>query len=216
MTDKRGDIDIVSQKLLNMLKTDELLRKSLLMSGTLNDDYDKEIEKLHIKNSKELEEIIDTYGFPTNDQYAKEVVDAAWKIYQHSISRPDFMRKVLNILQKLAEEGKIEKALVAKTIDRIRVFEGKKQIYGTNFDWDENGALNPTPIEDPDNVDKLRMSMGLESISESTLKMRQKAEQDGEKPPKNYKNKKKEFTKWLKRVGWRSTKKDPSLEVREI
>src|SRR2546430_12422286 len=37
------------------------------------------------------------------------------------------------------------------------------QVYGTQYDWDEKGELNPHPVEDPEGVDELRRSVGLRS-----------------------------------------------------
>ena len=33
--------------------------------------------------------------------------------------------------------------------DRIRFFEGRRQRYGTQLDWDADGSLSPGEVEDP-------------------------------------------------------------------
>ncbi len=45
--------------------------------------------------------------------------------------------------------------------DRICMFEGRGQRFGTQFDWDEAGEMNPKPIEEPGTVDRRRAEVGL-------------------------------------------------------
>src|SRR3972149_6607871 len=40
--------------------------------------------------------------------------------------------------------------------DRIAMYEGRGQLFGTQFDWDANGVLSPAPIADPSTVDSRR------------------------------------------------------------
>lgn len=60
----------------------------------------------------------------------------------------------------------VDRAL-AYLVDRVRVAEGKPQVYGTQ--WGSNADGNPeprTPIEDEANVDILRASVGLGTIDD--------------------------------------------------
>jgi hypothetical protein len=51
--------------------------------------------------------------------------------------------------------------------DRIRVLEGRAQLYGTQFDWDQNGVMSPLPIEDEPGVDQRRAQLGLEPLAQA-------------------------------------------------
>ncbi len=83
--------------------------------------------------------------------------------------------------------------------DRIRILEGGKQRYGTAFDWDDNGAMSPQPIEDPDGVDARRAAVGLPPLAETTARHRAG---DSPRPP-DLAQRRRDYEAWLKKVGWR-------------
>jgi hypothetical protein len=86
--------------------------------------------------------------------------------------------------------------------DRIAVLGGRPQIYGTQFDWDDQGLMSPEPIADPARVDALRAQAGLpplhQKIAEITAATRE------ERPPADLARRRAEKNAWAKRVGWRS------------
>jgi hypothetical protein len=83
--------------------------------------------------------------------------------------------------------------------DRIRVFEGRPQRYGTQFDWDDAGRLTPLPIEDEAEVDARRARMGLDPLSEATARHRA----SGERPPADPAARRAAQDAWYREVGWR-------------
>ena len=86
--------------------------------------------------------------------------------------------------------------------DRICVFEGRPQRYGTQFDWDENGKMSPMPLQDPQQVDALRESIGLGTLAEKASQVRAELQRNGERPPVDYAAYVKEKRDWAKSVGW--------------
>ncbi len=66
-----------------------------------------------------------------------------------------------------ADRGDIGKGGLAMTIDRIRLGEGNKQLYGTQYREDpETGRFVFSPLEDPEHVNERRASMGMRPIQE--------------------------------------------------
>jgi hypothetical protein len=104
---------------------------------------------------------------------------------------------------KQAAPGEVPPVQIAMLEDRIRTFEGRGQLYGTQFDWDEQGRLSPMPIEDPDNVDERRATVGLGPLSEDLERRRATMPATGEKPPADRSRREQEIKDWLRRVGWR-------------
>lgn len=196
------DAEQIQQKLKEMLEADLQKRNELIKKGTLFDGYHPEMEEIHVRNSKQLEQIIDEFGYPTAGTFGKEAAAAAWTIVMHSISNPPFMKKVLAMLQSPQYKDEVDPKDVAYLEDRIRVFEGKPQKYGTQFDWDENHFMSPYPIENIEKVNELREQIGLLPIEEQTKIMRERARKEGEKPPENIEKKLKEKEEWARRVGW--------------
>lgn len=193
--------DDIPQRLKDMAASDLRKRDELAAAGTLFDGYHPDMESLHIRNAKELDAIIDAVGWPHRGIAGADGADAAWLIAQHAISLPDFQRKVLRLLKENA--GDVPSAQIAMLEDRIRRFEGKPQLYGTQFDWDENGQLSPGAIEDEANVDARRASVGLNSLQERTDEMRSRAAAEGDKPPADMAKRRRDMESWAKKAGWR-------------
>ena len=86
--------------------------------------------------------------------------------------------------------------------DRIAVLEGKKQQYGTQFDWDDSGTMNPNPYDDLVKVNQRRKDLGLNTLEEQTAIIRQNVQDEHQAPPKDLNIRKKVLTEWRKKAGW--------------
>jgi len=106
------------------------------------------MEKLHHNNAMLLNDIIDKIGYPTGNKVGTEACEAAWLVIQHSIGQPDFMKKCEGLLKSAVSEKNANRKNLAYLSDRIAVLEGRLQLYGTQFDWDEKGVLNPNHYDD--------------------------------------------------------------------
>lgn len=185
------------------LKNDDLaLRDKLVKQGILSAGYNKEMAILHLKNAEILNGIIERIGYPTIDKVGKQGSEAAWLVIQHSIGNPEFMRKCAKLLAIAVDDKKANPINLAYLKDRIAVFEGKPQLYGTQFDWDEHGELSPKPFDKIDLVNARRKSIGLNTLQEQTEIIRERAIRENEHPPKDYFNRKSKMEEWKKSVGW--------------
>ncbi len=185
------------EKLALMIQRDHSMREVLLSRGVLSDAYHPEMEKIHIENARKLEALIEKHGFPVLSNAGEKGVRNSWLIIQHAISLPDFMRECLTQMRLAAAAQDYVLELIAYTEDRIRVFEGRPQLYGTNLDW-VDGELKLTPVEEPEKLDLRRKSFGLPPISKV------QTQYSLERPPKDAAKKKKEYEIWLRKTGWRS------------
>lgn len=193
--------DDIARQLKDMAAADLRKRDELIAAGVLFDGYHPDMEALHIDNAKKLEAIIDALGWPHQGIAGADGAEAAWLVAQHAISLPDFQRKVLQLLKDNAND--VPPAQIAMLEDRIRKFEGKPQLYGTQFDWDENGQLSPGAIEDEANVDARRAGVGLNSLQQRTEEMRNRAASEGDRPPADMAKRRKDMDAWAKKTGWR-------------
>lgn len=192
----------INKKIINLKEADLKLRKKLILSGRLSDGYNPEMEQLHVHNAIVLNEIIDTIGYPTFEKVGKEASDAAWLIIQHSIGNPDFMKKCKTLLEIAVGEGKAEPLHLAYLTDRIAVLEGKPQLYGTQFDWDEKGRLSPNAFDDITKVNHRRKMLGLNTIEDQTEIMRERLKAENQQPPTDFEKRKLEMDKWRRKTGW--------------
>ncbi|NWH08904.1 MAG: hypothetical protein HXY22_09735 [Alphaproteobacteria bacterium] len=162
--------------LLAMAKADIALQEALAREGSLYGGYHPRMRALHEANAAELARVIRESGWPDAGRFGAEAAEAAWLIVQHAISRPDLMRQGLLLLTEAVEAGRAPAWQMAYLSDRIAVFEGRPQLFGTSFDWGDDGRLSPCPLADSERVDELRQSVGLPPLSVETARHRATAE----------------------------------------
>ena len=117
------------------------------------------------QNTRWLDEIIKEHGWPTKSFVGEDGAQAAFLIVQHSPA-PQFQKKCLELLRLAVSQNEADIINLAYLTDRLRIFEGKPQIYGTQGQPDTTGVIIPSPIEDEEHVDERRKSIGLEPIEE--------------------------------------------------
>jgi hypothetical protein len=184
-------------QLLSLIEEDERVRTELAADGSLFEGYYPRMESVHRKNTAVLRTIIDQHGWPGFDLVDQDGEEAAWRIMQHSIGEPDFMRSALKLLKTAVENQQAPSWQIAYLEDRIRMFEGRLQLYGTSFDWDEQGQMSPYPaIENPEQLNERRAEMGLPPLEPG------KPPSD-EKPPADLEARRRKMENWAKSVGWR-------------
>lgn len=196
------DYKSIAERIIDLKNADLALRAKLVKSGKLGVGYNEDMKELHNKNAKILNDIIDIIGYPTTDKVGKEANEATWLIIQHSIEQPEFMKKCAALLEVAISENKADPIYLAYLTDRIAVFEGKPQLYGTQFDWDENGDLSPNPFDNISKVNERRGSIGLNTLKEQTEIIRKQAENENQSPPKDFEIRKQEIEEWKRYVGW--------------
>jgi len=185
------------RELVAMAALDLEVRENLIKRGVLYDGYHPELEAIHVRNASRLKEILAEHGWPVPALVGDDGDEAAWLIVQHAIGDPPFQRQCLRLLQDAAESGDVPLWQTAMLEDRIRMFEGRPQIYGTQLETDSDGAVRPYLLEDPEHVEERRSKVGLEPLSKRLAR---------EKPsprPADAERFEREYQAWLRRVGWR-------------
>jgi len=190
----------VRDKLLTMKEHDLRVRARLADDGLLFEGYHAEMEAVHRRNAVRLVEIMNEFGWPGSSLVGEDGAEAAWLVAQHAIGEPALQRRCLALLQEAAETGEAPPYQAAYLEDRIRVFEGRKQRYGTQIDYGLDGTPRPYPIEGPDGVDERRREVGLEPLAQRIAKAEPIPPTDATKRAERQR----ERDAWLRRVGWRS------------
>lgn len=190
--------------LITAARRDAETRLRLVQSGDLFAGYHPEMEAVHIENAALLNQVFDAIGWPGPGALGDEGAAAAFMILQHAISRPDVQRRGLALMLDAIPRGQANALDAAYLSDRIAVFEGQEQTFGTQFDWDANAQLSPSPTRDPAGLDERRASVGLPPISETIAHMRARAASEGDGPPTDLAKRQADFEVWARRVGWRA------------
>jgi hypothetical protein len=187
-----------------LARADAETRERLAADGSLYGGYHPEMEAVHRANAARLRAIIEAHGWPGRSLVGEDGAEAAWRVAQHAIGEPAFMRAVLPLLQKAIVQEEAPPWQAAYLEDRIHALEGRLQRFGTQFDWDEEGRMSPhPPIEDPEGVDARRAVVGLEPLAEATRKHRAQAAASGEPPAGDLAARRAEGEAWARRMGWR-------------
>jgi hypothetical protein len=152
-------------ELIALQQEDLRVRKELLDAGLLGGPYVPRMEAVHVKNAARLRQIIAEYGWPADDIVGKDGAQAAWMIAQHAVGEPDFQRQVLRLLQECAVTTRVPAWHAAYLEDRIALHEGRPQRYGSQWvDDPQDGRIRPWTLADPDRVNELRASVGLDPL----------------------------------------------------
>ena len=124
---------------------------------------------LHSKaRAKRVLEIINEIGLPTIEAIGYEGSQALSLIALHSTYST--MKIVLDIYMKafLAHPNSIYPEAIPPLIDRVRIIEGKKQLYGTQWLLGEDGQPFLYPIENFKEVSNRRAKFGLGTLKRPT------------------------------------------------
>src|SRR6476659_552536 len=170
----RPDADTLhtlAAELTAMAAEDQRVRAELLAEGVLFDGYQPRMAEVHHRNAVRLAAIMSDIGWPGRSVVSRDAADAAWLVLQHAIGDPPVMRRGLELLRSLPM-GEVDPIQVAMLEDRVRCHSGLPQVYGTQFDWNERGEIQPRPIDDVAHVDDLRAAIRLPPLAEKVREIR--------------------------------------------
>jgi hypothetical protein len=159
------------RELLERRERDQTVRNALIKSGAENPDpkIRDEMRTIDRENTERMKEIVHAHGWPGPELVGRDGTQAAWLLVQHST--PEFQREMLPLVEQAYREKKLPGSNYALLLDRVRVHQGKPQVYGSQGRW-ENGVLGLQPIEDEANVDKRRAEVGLGPLADYLAGMR--------------------------------------------
>ncbi len=156
----------IATELEDMVRIDQEMRHKH------NEDSEFWDEDIDRKNTERMKEVIAEIGWPTRTKVGEIGMKNAWLLVQHADHDLEFQRQCLELMraENLDEVGKKNFAYL---VDRIRVNEGKPQLYGSQF-TNEDGKFIPRPIEDKEHVDERRKEMDMGTLEEGIAEMYEK------------------------------------------
>jgi hypothetical protein len=157
--------EALRQELVAMRAEDLRVRDELVAADELGGHYVPRMEALHIRNAARLRTLISEHGWPVEATAGKDGSEAAWLIAQHAIGEPQFQRTALKLLQAVVDQGKVPAWHAGYLEDRIAMQEGRPQRFGTQWmDDPRDGLIRPWKLAQPENVNRLRASVGLDPL----------------------------------------------------
>ena len=159
-------------ELLAMMGTDQAVRGPM-MSGDGHALSTKELHRMWAVDRHNLNRfkiIFRRLGMPTITQVGQDGAEAAFLIVQHA-SDQVFQARALQSMQRRIEEHEAAPPHYALLLDRVLMFQGKPQRYGSQFKTvDGRNVLEP--VEDSMHLDELRDAMFLPPIEAYACTMR--------------------------------------------
>ena len=153
--------------LLLMARHDQEARAYLLSGGGRIDPATPQgarLAEVDARNLRRLKHIVALDGFPTAAMVGFDGVEAVMLLTTHAAADPDFQEQVLKLAAPYVRSGEVRADQVATLTDDLLRARGKKQRYGTQFEF-HHGEWRPAPIEDEANVDARRREVGLLSLA---------------------------------------------------
>jgi hypothetical protein len=149
-------------ELITMRDADQEVRRRWVKDQK-NETLKKEVMTVDARNLARLREILRAYGWPGKSLAGTDGAGAAWTVAQHGGHL--FLQQTVPLMRAAAERGDLDWGLVATSTDRVLLGDGKKQLYGTQFDT-EGDKCEPKNVAEPAKLDERRKAVGLGPISE--------------------------------------------------
>jgi len=126
------------------------------------------VAKVKVEDSVDLgkvEHILDTYGWLGPQVVGTNGNIALFLVIQHSSLK--VQEKYLPMMKPAVKRGNASVQNFALLEDKVKLREGHGQVYGSQMQRDtKTGNVEPLPIDDPDNLDKRRAEIGLQSMAD--------------------------------------------------
>jgi hypothetical protein len=116
-------------------------------------------------NTIKITNILEAYGWLGPDQVGRRGALTIFLVIQHAPF--EVQKKYLPMMREAVNNKKAHAYNLALLEDRVALADGKKQIYGSQLQTnEETGKLELSPLEAPDQVDIRRAAVGLGTLSE--------------------------------------------------
>lgn len=148
-------------------------------ADTIKAQVRNEMRRVDERNTRRAAQILDAFGkWPGADVLGASADQTLWLCIQHADQRPEIAVRYLPMLKAAVDEKRTDPMHYAYLVDRIRMHEGREQVYGTQTykikEEDGRSFFFVVPIEDVEHVDERRAAMGMEPLAEYLEAMGQK------------------------------------------
>lgn len=164
----------LQSKLLTMSVNDQEIRIRLDSLYGSRQFYKRNIKALQLwsiqnkrdsVNQRELELIINKFGYPGKTLVGHSLCNVGFDIILHAPQA--YQEKYLSLIEDASNKNELDKRCYPFLFDRILMNKGKRQIYGTQFKYNNvSMKLELYPIEDAKNVNQRRKIYHLPPLKE--------------------------------------------------
>jgi hypothetical protein len=123
-----------------------------------------EMQRIDAENRTWLKDVVNRYGWPGKSLVDSDGAQSAFLIVQHANHDLPFQKHCLTLMQQ-APTGDVAPDQIAYLMDRTRLVDGQKQVYGTQVEL-KDGRWIVSSVENPEELDRRRKEFGLPPIED--------------------------------------------------
>lgn len=161
----------LEKALLDLESRAQTVRAELIAAGEINEAFHPRLEEINRSNTSRLRQIIAVFGWPGVNLVGDRGARAAWRVALYSYAEPEFMRQCRDLIDRASHNGDAPRWQFAVIDDRIRVYEGRRQRYGTQLRHGPNG-VEPHPLENEARINSMRTQAGLPLMAQTLAQAR--------------------------------------------
>ena len=109
--------------------------------------------------------VLESCGWPAQSVVGEQAAVAAWLIAQHADMDPGFQRYAADKLKSAVLVGEAQGERLALLVDRNRRLQKQPQVYGMQFNIQNNAKIVFLQVEAPELLNLRRKEIGLEPFS---------------------------------------------------
>ena len=165
----------VRAELLQMADEDQRARFAWIAEerNSGSNDLFQAVAQIDEKNTARLKSLVAEHGWLGKSLVGEDGAHAAWLLVQHAGDRT-FQKECLEKMKSALKDREVSATDFAYLFDRVAMFDGRKQLYGTQFRSPPGTfcEMEPVPIEDEEHVDERRKALGLSPMVEHVKQLR--------------------------------------------
>ncbi|MGB0906519.1 MAG: DUF6624 domain-containing protein [Maricaulaceae bacterium] len=126
------------------------------------------------KSTVFMKNLLEQYDWIDRRRFGDKISSGAWILVQHADNHVELQSLALSRMEPYLKKWRgIDKGNYAYLWDRVAVNSDRKQRYGTQPTWEcnEENMLTLQPLEDPENVNKRRKKMDLNTVEAGLARM---------------------------------------------
>jgi TonB family protein len=159
-----------AERLVRMGELDQAVRSGMLekvnLSGLTPSQRDaasraewNEINRHDLANQSALKTMLPREGWFLKSRYGQNAGQAAFDIVYHAVNDKELQHAILAAIEPLVAKGEIRAQAYGMLYDRVATGDNRPQRYGSAFVCKDQ-KLVLAPLEDPEQVDLWRKTMG--------------------------------------------------------
>jgi hypothetical protein len=166
------DYESFASSLDSIMALDQGIRKKFMDAMQANEEIEfslyGEMNRIDSSNQAWVIDKLQKYGWPEKSKIGDNAARAVFLVIQHA--ELSDIETYYPQLQALADKDEARPVHAAMMLDRMLMYQGKKQVYGTQSSRQlrGDGSWVIWPVEDPESINERRKAVGFTDTVEET------------------------------------------------